>query len=296
MRNAPEWHSDDALLKYEKRTKKPLLAVSIVYLVIAFVEILPGFDTPLLLKLVDAGIMSVFVFDYFWRVLALAPDPKHYWYQWPNPLDILVIVTYPFVVLGYGVAGFTRAFRMVATLARFSRAGAMAGKTLDGAHRVFAKRSVAWMGPLIILLAGLVTVYIWRTEYVHHSKSLADSGRVLWWGIDMLMTGDSNDSPFTTEAHALSVVIALLGIALFGLLTAWLAAAFVENDEVERDEEARQTLDEVTALRKQVTQMQQTVASLERMMRAGGVDGDDPRRLRGDGRPTRRLTRDRPRP
>ena len=291
----PEWHTDAALKRYEKVTKIPLLVISIGYLIIAFVEILPGFETPTWLKYVDASLMAVFVFDYFWRVLALAPDPRHYWYKWPNPLDILVIVTYPFVVLGYGAAGFTRVFRILATFARLTRAGAMAGKTLEGAHRVFTKKSVAWMGPLIILLAGLVTLYIWRAEYVHKSGSLSGSWQALWWGIDMLMTGDSNVSPRTTEGHVLSVLIALFGIALFGLLTAWLAAAFVESDEVGRDEEIKQTLEEVRELRKQVMRMEHSMASLEELVRAASINGHDRAGKRGDGRTARRPAADQPR-
>ena len=57
-------YSDEAVQAYAKRWKTPPLLVSIVYLVTAFVEILPGYHIPLWLKLVDAVLWSVFVVDY----------------------------------------------------------------------------------------------------------------------------------------------------------------------------------------------------------------------------------------
>ncbi len=269
-----KWHTDGALEAYERRWRVPLLVVSIFYLVIAFVEILPRFYIPTWLRWLDGALMAVFVVDYSWRVLALAPRGRHYWRTRACLLDLIVIVTYPFVVLGYGAAGLTRAFRILATLARFTRAGAMAGKTLEGAHRVFTKRSVVWMGPLIILIAGLVTVYIWRAELEHGDKLLSAPGQALWWAIDMLMTGDSETSPHTTQSHVLAVIIALLGIALFGIITAWLAAAFVENDEAGRDEEIRQTRLLVKVLSQQVDELCGTIAGLERL----GADVNELRR------------------
>ena len=93
-------------------------------------------------------------------------------------------------------------------------------------------------------------------------ESLGAPGRALWWGIDILMTGDSDISPVSTEGHILSVVIALLGIALFGLVTAWLAAAFVENDEEKQSQEVRETLLRVKVLGEQVEELRRIILSL----------------------------------
>jgi voltage-gated potassium channel len=90
-------------------------------------------------------------------------------------------------------------------------------------------------------------------------------GDAIWWGIATITTvGYGDRFPVTTEGRAISIFIMILGISLFSLITASIAAKFV-RPSVEREEA---TLEDVLA------RLEQMEARLIAMQHAH--DDDEP--------------------
>ena len=139
--------SAEALAEYERRSSLGMFLVSILYLSLVFVELLPGEKPGWDITIVDAVFWIVIALDYVWRVLLLAPDPGRYARRLRCVLDL--------VVVGIGVVLFAMVFIpgipyvlvLVEGLA-LARVAAQAGRTVLQARRVYSRRSLSWVIPL----------------------------------------------------------------------------------------------------------------------------------------------------
>jgi voltage-gated potassium channel len=62
--------------------------------------------------------------------------------------------------------------------------------------------------------------------------SIHDFGTALWWGVTTITTVGYGDTfPVTNEGRAIAVFLMILGISLFGFLTANIAAFMVSQNE-----------------------------------------------------------------
>jgi voltage-gated potassium channel len=111
---------------------------------------------------------------------------------------------------------------------------------------------------LILLLGGLG--FWWLEPGIH---SLQDG---LWLAFTTAATVGYGDLvPHTTAGRGFAVVVVLLGLAVLSLVTASLAALFVEQ-EVEQEERLieRELMHEIRALRHQVDALQARIGAGER--------------------------------
>ena len=223
--------------KYERRFKWPLLIVSLLYLVLVFVEMLPGVRMGPALMLIDGAFWLVFVIDYVWRVFFLAA-PKRWAYarEWLCLLDLVVIASFPvlfFLNAAFlGLARIARTVRIASQLLRGVRVGAQGGRTVDQARQAFSRRQLLWVIPLALLVGVFASVYVWRFEAVHEGASINNPGDAIWWAVVTLLTGGGGDlSPHTDEGRVAAAVLMLVGITVIGLITAALASLLIDNDK-----------------------------------------------------------------
>jgi len=234
--------SKEALAAYEKRWGRPLLIASCLYLVVVYLEILPGFRWDPWLTIIDGVIWAAFVVDYVWRVFVLAPRPLRYALTPLCILDFVVVLSFP-VLLGTQNAW--------AGLVRLVRVAAQLGRTLGGARRVFSRRSLVWIGPFAFMIIILSALYVLQAESLDPRATIVGFGDAVWWAFVTMMTvGYGQDYPVTAGGKVGAGFLMVTGIAVMGWLTAGLASTFVENDTASAEVRRLEKLAKLHAKRK----------------------------------------------
>ena len=151
----------------------------------------------------------------------------------------VVIVVVPFlrplrILRSMRVLRATRAARLISYGVRLLREARIM-VTSHGLHYAVLIATV-----LFFSLAGVALVF----ERDAADGNIRDYGSALWWGIATITTvGYGDYFPVTTEGRAISVFLMLLGISLFSLVTASIAAMFVQPGA----EKQEATLEDVLA-------------------------------------------------
>jgi voltage-gated potassium channel len=235
----------EALERFEKAVELPLLllAVAIVPLLVVplLVDVSPGVEQALLA--VDWAIWAVFAFEYVVRLGLTRRRWRFVRREWP---DLLIIVL-PFL-RPLRLVRSARALRLL----RLTRLVAFLGEFEQGTRRL--KRH----GLHYALAVGMVVVIgaaalIYAVE--EGSEGDIDSfGDALWWAITTITTVGYGDTfPVTPAGRGIAAFLMITGIALFGVLTANVAAFFIEGREegsdpvTERLNEIAQRLDALEA-------------------------------------------------
>lgn len=243
------WHlpqrSAESLLQYERRSRTAMFVVSLLYLSLVFVELLPGSTPGWDITVVDGVFWLVITLDYVWRVFLLAPDPWRYARRVRCLLDLVVIACAPvmFVIIflpsGPAVTG-------VDAVLRFVRAGAQAGRTVLQARRVYSRKSISWVIPVSVVITVFLSVWIWRYEATHAGTNIRTWNDALWYAMATLMTiGYGDKVPVTPQGRIAGVLLMIVGIGLLSWITASLASVFVESQDAPVDEALYRKLDEL---------------------------------------------------
>ena len=119
-------------------------------------------------------------------------------------------------------------------------------------QRRFVRQGLTYSLVVAVVIMGLGGVGFWLVEPKAHT--LADG---LWLAFTTAATvGYGDIVPSTHTSRGFAVVMVLLGLAVLSMVTASVAALFVQTEErkIEHEllHEIRQVRDEVTALRKEV--------------------------------------------
>lgn len=204
---------------------------------------------------------------FIWSAFALELGVKTY--LSPSRTQYLVSHWYDVVIV---LVPFLRPLRIVRSLRvlRASRAMRLLsyGVRLTHEARVMVVSHglhyAAAVGAIVFFsLAGLALL----SERNAEGANIKTYGDAVWWGIATITTvGYGDRFPVTTEGRAISVFIMILGISLFSIVTASIAATFV-RPSVDKEEA---TLEDV------LTRLDQMEARLVAMQH--GHNGSDPSR------------------
>ena len=212
----------EALERFERAVELPLLVLALV--------MVPLLVLPLVLDLPDpvedafaAGdwfIWAAFAFEYVIR-LALSPKRWHFVRrEWP---DLLIIVL-PFL-RPLRLVRSARALRLL----RLARLVAVLGQVGQEAKRLLVRHQLHY-----ILLATL-TVVVGAAAAVlaveeGGEASIDSFGDALWWAVTTVTTVGYGDTfPVTPAGRGIGAFLMVTGIAFFGVLTANVAAFFLER-------------------------------------------------------------------
>ena len=187
------------------------------------------------LEAIELLLYAVFVVEIGTR-LYLAPQRLRYaathWF------DILIPFLRPLRAL--------RSIRALRSLRALLIVGPLARAAFD-IRNLFKRRGLTG-GLLLAMLAVCVcSLSIWRVESESNGpiKDLPDA---VWWAMTTVTTVGYGDTyPVTPEGRAIGVILMLIGIGVFGTVTASVAAFFVESSEVDKLDDIRESLKRIEA-------------------------------------------------
>ncbi|MFV0634920.1 potassium channel family protein [Demequina sp.] len=215
---------------YAKRTDHWMAVLAFVFLVtwstrIIFFASLPGGIRNTLL-VVQTWIWIVFLVDIIVRTVI---SKKSWRYLWTHPIDVVAVVI--------------PAARPLKILTTFTQSAAFA--TSKG--RLQTMQAV---GMSVVLLLWIGSVAVLAAERPVADSAINTFGDALWWAIVTVTTvGYGDFAPISVEGRVIAVLMMLVGIALIGVVTASVAAAFVrltsQGDELDDEERATVRHDEL---------------------------------------------------
>ena len=212
-----------------------------------------------LVLIVDTALTIVFVIDFAIRVLS-APDKAGYFFKGGGWLDLLGSLP---------TLRIFRLFRVVKVGRLLHRHGARAI-----ARDLLASRAQG--GLLFVLLLAILTlefggIFVLGVEKNATNANILTGPEALWWGVVTITTvGYGDFYPVTNPGRAVGAITMLLGIAVLGTLTGYLANTFLAPQRVKPvasgPGDARAQLDEI---RRQLDENSRLTADLhERLARS----------------------------
>lgn len=215
------------MARIERLTAVPMLVLAIIFLAAFVVGYLPNASPDLRerAQLVSDVVVVLFAVELLVRVAVAENRLKYLVSRW---LDVLIVVV-PFL----------RPLRVLMLLPILARSAA-------GLRRVMGRFRGAYVVVIavatVLAAAGLVLFF----EAQEADGSIQTFSDALWWAITTITTVGYGDTyPVTPEGRAIAAALMIVGIALFGVLTAGVAAYFVESSAQEEDNSAK--LDKVLA-------------------------------------------------
>lgn len=224
-------HDQAAYDRFSDATELPLLVLALLFLPVLlapFVFTLPD-AVAAGLDLLSWTIWAAFAAEYVIK-LYLAPDRGR---MVRTHVFDLVIVVVPFLRPLRGL----RLLRLVHASAAVGRAGV-------GGRRLLGRRGFSGF---LLVVFGTVTaagLLAWVFERGHPEAQITHPVEGIWWALVTATTVGYGDMvPQSAEGRGVAVLLMLLGIALFAVVTANIAAFFVEeSDDHARDAELRASL------------------------------------------------------
>ncbi|MFF3844197.1 potassium channel family protein [Streptomyces sp. NPDC002328] len=241
---------ETAQARWEERTQRPLLALAVVFAVayaLPIVDTSAGKSLTVACTAVEWAVWAAFAGDYGVR-LALTEDRREFVRtRWLDLAAVLLPLIQPLKLL-----------RLVSTLLLVGQRARMASQI-----RVTTYVAGAVVG--LLMFGSLAVLSVERDSPDGNIRTLGDA---LWWSFTTMTTvGYGDHAPTTGLGRMIAVGLMLSGIALLGVVTANIAAWFIERFEKD-DVEERQQTEAILALTEEVRALRAEVAALQ--SRTGG--------------------------
>lgn len=219
-----------------------MLALALGYVIAFIIGNLPGVSSDVRQ---DASTVQTLIVGAFAAelVVKVAVADSRFEYLRTHWLDVIIVLV-PFL----------RPLRLLVVLPFLARA-------MVGLNRVMS----SFRG-IYVLVVGLLTVFTGAGLVViferHADGPIRSFGDALWWAITTITTVGYGDTyPVTSQGQAVAVVIMIVGITLFGLLTAGIAAYFVEDTS---SEEVRKQGDQTELILKKLEILEKAIEELKK--------------------------------
>jgi voltage-gated potassium channel len=227
--------------RWERWTRRPLLVLAVVFAVAYAVPIVRTSAGPSLKSAcawVEWGVWAAFAVDYVVRLVLAEQRRVFLRTHWLDLFAVLLPLVQPL-----------RLLRLVSTLL-------LVGQRARMASQVRLTTYVAGSVVGLLIFGSLAVLSVERESPEGNIRSLDDA---LWWSFTTMTTvGYGDHAPTTGLGRLIAVGLMLAGIALLGVVTANIAAWFIERFEKDDVEEREQTeairtlTEEVRALRAEV--------------------------------------------
>jgi voltage-gated potassium channel len=219
-----------AFVDHEVAWELVMAALAVTYVAVGFVLDEAPAAARSGLEITELGLTVVFVLEFSIRLLAAHERGRYLRGHW---IDVIALVP---PVRGARVLRLLRLLRLVRAFSGVYRA--LAHVESLARHRGFAWLILAWLGVMAICSFGL---YVAEHGI---NKAIDSPFDALWWGVSTLTTVGYRDVyPVTPEGRLAAMLLMLLGIGLFGAITATITSYLVspqptstgsEIDELER--------------------------------------------------------------
>lgn len=227
--------------RYSRAVDAPLmvLAVAMIPLLIlpAVIDLTASAETTLVA--IDYLIWGVFTIDYVVRIVLA---PARWRFIRTHPFDLLIVVL-PLlrplrIVRSARVLPLLRALRLASLLAR----------SIQTARGILRRRGLNYV-ILIVLGVSLISAAVVReAERGVEGSNIGSFADALWWVATTVTTvGYGDRFPVSAAGRGVAVALMVMGISLLGVLTASIAAYFVESERSDRTDEVLTELKAINA-------------------------------------------------
>jgi voltage-gated potassium channel len=223
-----------------------VLVVSVISLVLiiweTFVPLPP--DTLNQFILIDRCACAIFMVDVLVRWRRMDWSKKYWKWGW---LDVLAAIPLDAAFRAMQAIRIYRFVRLARIIYKFK--GVTKGTTLN--EKLLAMPGIA------LVMTLFSTTLIVEVESEALNPLIKSGGDAIWWALSTVTTVGYGDMyPVTTKGRFLAALLMLVGIALFGSISAYITSKFILPKEA-RDHENE--LREIRALHKEVKELRQTL-------------------------------------
>lgn len=225
--------------------------------------------TRTLLVNIDFIICLIFLFDFFSSVRR-SSNRRAYFFRGGGWLDLLgsipAIPALPLTAL-LRIARLGRLARIV----RIMRQKDMRTLWLDfRANR--ARNTLLVTIFIAIVVITISAAVVLQVESRSAEANIKTGGDAFWWAFVTVTTvGYGDRFPTTGLGRSMAMLLMTVGVGIFGVLTSFMATTFLEPEEEEaRDKQAAEersdVMEEMAAMRSQMTLMHETIQRLEQRL------------------------------
>lgn len=213
----------EAFERFSRAVDGPLtvLALLMIPLIVLplVVDLSPGTESAFLA--IDYLIWAVFATEYAIK-LYLAPNRRQFVaHHIPDLIIVVVPMLRPLRVL--------RSVRLLRLL-RLVRLAAFAAKGLHEARGILRHRGLNWVLLIVLILNLIAAAAVLEFERGKPEANISSYPDALWWAVTTITTvGYGDRFPMSPAGRGVAVVLMIAGIAMFGVITATIAAYFVEQ-------------------------------------------------------------------
>lgn len=230
----------EALERFERATELPLLVLAVAMIPLLVLPLLVDLPSGVRSSFIAADwfIWAAFAFEYVVRLSLTTTRWRFILREWAS----LLVIVLPFL-RPLRVVRSARALRLL----RLSRLLAVVGRVGQGARRLLVRHKLhyALLVTLVVVVAAAALGFMVEDG---HGGTIDSFGDALWWAITTVTTVGYGDTfPVTPAGRAVAAFLMVTGIAMFGVLTANLAAFMVDDSAGESEPEGKDGdwLDEV---------------------------------------------------
>jgi len=191
----------------------PLIVVPLVY------DLSPAANSAFLA--IDYLVWAAFAVEYVVK-LWLAPDRWRFFKaNIPDLLIVVVPMLRPLRIL--------RSVRLLRLL-RLARLAAFAVEGIHEARGILRRRGLSWVLLIVAALTLVAAALVLNFERDAPNGNIQSYPDALWWAVTTITTvGYGDRFPLSPAGRGVAVVLMVAGIAMFGIVTASIAAYFVEQ-------------------------------------------------------------------
>jgi voltage-gated potassium channel len=240
-----------ALEHFEQKTAWPMMGVVLASLVLLIVPIFVS------LSVLQRDALASLEWI-LWLVFA-----AEFGTRWYIAMDRSGFVRHNLIDLAVVVLPMIPALRAL-RLFRLVRVAVVGARVIDQSDSIIKRSNTKYAMMVAVLIVLLAAVMVWHVEHDNPQSSIHSITDALWWAVTTVTTvGYGDKYPQSPEGKAVAIGLMILGIAIFGLVSATLASYFIESD----------TKDEYEDVRDQLARVETKLDALIAEMELGRRDG-----------------------
>lgn len=210
-----------------------MLVLSIVFVVLLLVPDMTDVDESLF-EFATVTLWALFAAEVV-ILFGLAPLKRRMLRE--HWLDIVIVA-----------APFLRPLR-IGRIARVARTGGVLARTLKGVTEVANRRGLQIYGAFALTMICGSALIVYGLEKDLGGSNITNVGDALWWAVVTTTTvGYGDHYPVSGDGRAVAVVLMLVGVGLVGVVTANVAAYFVEHERSDEIAELKSQVDRIEEL------------------------------------------------